>query len=96
MLGFFEGVGTFFAAPALILLALLEIRVPSQVVHVHVGAVGVEVEHLVDGVAQELDVVGDDHDPTGERLDPVAKPGDGVVIEVIGGLVKEQDIGVGE
>ena len=96
MLGFFEGVGTFFAAPALILLALLEIRVPSQVVHVHVGAVGVEVEHLIDGVPQELDVVGNDHDPTGERLDPVAKPNDGVVIEVIGRLVKEQDIGIGE
>ena len=96
MLGLLQGVGTFLAAAALVFLALLEVGGPAEMVDVDVGAVGVQVKHLIDGVAQQLDVVGDDHDAAGEGLDPVAQPHDGVVVEVVGGLVEEEDVGVGE
>ena len=58
-------------------------------VDVDVGAVGVEVEDLVDGVAQELDVVGDDHDAAGEGFNPVAQPHDRIVVEVVRWFVQK-------
>ena len=96
MFGFLEGVGAFFAPTPLVFLALLEVGGPPQVVDVDVGAVGVEVENLVDGVAQELNVVGDDHDAAGKGFNPVAQPHDRVVVEVVGGLVEQEHVGVGE
>ena len=83
-------------ALALVFLALLEVGVPPQVIDVDVSAVGIQVKDLVDGVAQELNVVGDDHDAAGEGLDPVAQPHDRVVVEVVGRLVEEEHIRVGE
>ena len=94
--GFLQGVGAFLAAAALVFLALLEVGVPPQVIDVDVSAVGIQVKDLVDGVAQELNVVGDDHDAAGEGLDPVAQPHDRVVVEVVGRLVEEEHIRVGE
>ena len=96
MLGLLQGVGAFLAAAALVFLALFEVGGPAEMVDVEVGAVGVQVEHLIDGVAQQLDVVGDDQDATGEGLDPVAQPHDRIVVEVVGGLVEEEHVGVGE
>ena len=96
MFGFLQGVGAFLAAAALVFLALLEVGVPPQVIDVDVSAVGIQVKDLVDSVAQELNVMGDDHDTAGEGLDPVAQPHDRVVVKVVGRLVEEEHIRVGE
>ena len=65
-------------------------------IDVDLRAVRVQVEHLVDGIPQKLHVVGDDHDATGEGLDPVAEPHDRIVVEVVRGLVQQQHVRVGE
>ena len=65
-------------------------------IDVDLRAVCIEVEDLVDSVAQQLDVVRNDHDAAGEGLDPVAQPDDRIVIEVVCGFVEEQHVRVGE
>ena len=65
-------------------------------VDVDLSTIRIQVEHLVDRVTEELDVVGNNHDATGERLNPVAQPDDRIVVEVVRGLIQEEYIGVGE
>ena len=96
MLGLLQRIGALLAPTTFVFLALLKVRRPPEVVDVDLGAVCIEVEHLVDRVAEELDVVGDDHDAAGERLNPVTQPHDRVVIEVIRGLIQEEYICIGE
>jgi len=90
------GVGALAAPPLLVVLTGLQVGVPPEVVDVELGAVGVEVEHVVDGQAEQLDVVGDDHQPPGEGLQVVPQPHDGVVVEVVGRLVQQERVGIGE
>ena len=73
---------------------LLEVGVPAQVVDVEDPAAGVEVHDLVDGVAQELDVVADDDEAPGVGAQMVAQPQDRVVVEVVGGLVEQERVGL--
>ena len=94
--GLLQRVRPFLAATTLVFLALLEVGRPPKVIDVDLRAVCIEVENLVDGVAQQLDVVRNDHDAAGEGLDPVAQPDDRVVIEVVCGFVEEQHVRVGE
>ena len=94
--GLLQRVGAFLTATAFVLLALLEIGRPAEVIDVDLGAVRIEVEDLVDGVTQQLDVVRNDHDAAGEGLDPVTQPDDRIVVEVVRGFVQKQYVCVGE
>ena len=87
MFGLLQRVGAFLTATAFVFLTLLEIGRPAEVIDVNLCAVRIKVEDLVDGVTQQLDVVRNDHDAAGERLDPVAQPDDRIVIEVVRGFV---------
>ena len=96
LLGLLHGVRPFLATAPLVLLALEEVGRPPEVVHVDLGPRRIQVEDLVDGLPQQLDVVGDHHDPAGEGLDPVPQPQDRIVVEVVRRLVEEQDVRAGE
>ena len=96
MFGLLQRVRTFLTATALVLLALLEVGRPAEVIDVDLRAVRIEVEDLVDGVAQQLHVVRNDHDAAGEGLDPVAEPDDRIVVQVVRRFVQKQHIRVGE
>ena len=76
MLGFFQRISAFLTPPPLVFLTLLEVCRPPEVVDVDLSTIRIQVEHLVDRVTEELDVVGNNHDATGERLNPVAQPND--------------------
>ena len=83
-------------AALLVVLALGEVVVPAHVVDVDHGAVGVEVEDLVDRRLEQRVVVADDHEAAAVRLEEVAQPHDRVGVEVVGGLVEQHDLGAGE
>ena len=61
-----------------------------------VGAVGVEVPHLVDDGLEQLDVVADHDEPAAVAGQEAAQPDDRVGVEVVGRLVEQQRLGVGE
>lgn len=60
------------------------------------GAVGVEVEHLVDHGVEQVHIVRDDDEATLVVPQVFAQPHDGVGVEVVGRLVEEQRLGPGE
>ena len=92
--GLLLGVGALPTAPVLVVGALLEVGVPAQVVDVEDPATGVEVHDLVDGVAQELNVVADDDEAPGVGTQVVAQPQDRVVVEMVGGLIEQERVGL--
>ena len=94
--GLLLGVGALAPAALLVRLALQQVRVPAEVVLVELGAVGVQVEDLVDRRAQQVDVVADDDEPARVRLEVVAQPHDRVGVEVVGRLVEQQRVDAGE
>jgi hypothetical protein len=55
--GLLLGVLTFTLASTLVILALLEIRLPAHVVDVQHRAIGIEVEHLVHHGLDQLHIV---------------------------------------
>ena len=65
-------------------------------VDVDFGPRRVQVEDLVDGLPQKLDVVRDHHDAAGEGFDPVPQPQDRIMIEVVRRLIQQQNIRTGE
>ena len=83
------------AAP-LVGLALLQVGAPAQVVGVQAGPLRVEVEDLVHHVAEQRDVVADHHQAAAVALEVIAQPGHRVGVQVVGGLVEEHGLGVGE
>lgn len=94
--GLLLGVLALALAALLVGLALLLVELPAHVVDVDLGAVGVEVEHLVDDRLDQVDVVGDHDEAAAVGLEVVAQPDDGVGVEVVGRLVQEQGVGVRE
>ena len=52
--------------------------------------------HLVDDGLEQLDVVADDDEPAAVAGEEAAQPGDRVGVEVVGRLVEQQRLGVGE
>ena len=84
------------AAAPLVGLALGQVGLPADVVDVQHGAVGVQVEDLVDDLLDEVDVVADDEQPAAVVLEVVAQPGDRVGVQVVGRLVEQQRLRVAE
>ena len=89
-------VGALALAGPLVRLALELIALPAHVVDVDRPAIGIELEHLVDGGLEEFDVVADHDQAALVVLEEVTQPGDGVRIEVVGRLVEEHRLGPGE
>ena len=93
---FFSAFCALALAALLVGLALLLVELPAHVVDVDLGAVGVEVEDLVDDRLDQVDVVGDHDEAAAVGLEVVAQPDDRVGVEVVGRLVEEQGVGVRE
>src|SRR6202042_2821321 len=60
------------------------------------GPVGVQVEDLVDNLLDQVHVVADDQEPAAVVLEVVAQPDDRVRVQVVGRLVEQQRLRVGE
>ena len=72
----------------------------AQVVVVVAGPAGqlaaVDLEDARGQRAQEAAVVGDEHDAAAERLEEAFQPGDRLDVEMVGGLVQQQDVGIAD
>ena len=90
--GLLLSVGPLLTTASLVLGTLAQVGVPPQVVDVQHPTVGVQVHHLVDGVAQQLDVVRDDDEATGIGPQVVTQPQDRVVVQVVGRLVQQEGV----
>src|SRR5690606_8556316 len=67
-----------------------EVALPVHVVDVDLAADRVQEPHLRDDGIQQVDVVADDHESTGEGPQEVPQPHDRVVVQVVRGLVQEE------
>ena len=65
-------------------------------INIDLSAIGIQVQHLIDGIAQKLHIVGDDEHSAGEGLDPITKPHDRVVVEVVCRLIEQEGIRPGK
>ncbi len=74
----------------------MEVVHPAEVVDVHLRPGGVQVPHLVDDVPEQVAIVADHDQPAAMRTEEVSQPPDRVGVEVVGGLVQEQRLGVTE
>ena len=61
---------------------------------VELGAVVLDAESLIGHSVQEITVVGDDHDASLVVREKSLQPREGVNIQVVGGLVEQEDIGL--
>ncbi len=61
-----------------------------------VGAALVELEDPGGDVVEEVAVVGYDNEGAGEAFEVFFEPGDGFGVEVVGGFVEEEYVGVGD
>ncbi|MNS66209.1 hypothetical protein D3C72_994110 [compost metagenome] len=52
-----------------------------------------DVQHMVDHGIEEVAVVGDQQQRAGVALEPVLQPQDSVQVQVVGGLVEQQQVG---
>ena len=69
----------------------VEVALPGHVVVVELAARGIEEPDLVDDVGEQFDVVADHDQSALVRLEETAQPVDRVGVEVVGGLVEQQD-----
>ena len=74
----------------------LALEVPLVAAVVQVGRTPLQLQHAVGDPIEHVAVVGDDHDGTPERRQPVLQPGDGVDVQVVGGLVQQEQIALGQ
>ncbi len=89
-------VGALLLAALLVGDPLAQVVLPVHVVDVDDLAVRVEVEHAVDRLADELDVVADDDEPALVALEELAQPHDAVGVEVVRRLVEDHRLRVRE
>ena len=75
---------------------MLQIAFPIHRIEIQFGAVGVQVEHLVHDRFEQTDVVTNHHQTASEALQIALQPGYGIRIEMVGGLVQQEGVGVGE
>ncbi|MBG9885630.1 hypothetical protein ABE10_03320, partial [Bacillus toyonensis] len=76
--------------------ALAQVVLPVHVVDVDDLAVRVEVEHPVDRLADQLDVMADDDQAALVALEEITQPHDAVRVEMVGRLVEDHRLRVGE
>jgi hypothetical protein len=80
--------------PALLVgFPLLQILLPAQRVDVELGAIRIQMEHLVDASLQQAHIVADHQQPTGMGSQKVAQPDDRIGIKMVGRLVQQQGLG---
>ena len=72
---------------------LLGLEVGRVVALVGVGAAAVELEDPLGDVVEEVPVVGDGDDGAGVLLEVLLEPLHGLGVEVVGGLVEQQQVG---
>ena len=89
-------VRAFLLSTFLVGLALAQVVLPPHVVLIDQLAVGIEVEHLVDGVFDQLDIVADDNQTAAEVLQELPQPHDRVRIKVVRRFVEEHRVCAGE
>ena len=56
----------------------------------------VEFQNPLGGVIQEITVVGNGHHGAGEAVQKLLQPLDGLCVQVVGGLVEQQHVGLGQ
>ena len=83
-------------APPLIIASSLQVLVPTHVVGVQGGAGRIQIDHSVHGAPNQSDVVTDDHDRTLVSVQKIPEPQDGVVVQVVRGLIEEESVGFRE
>ena len=83
-------------AAVLILLTLSQVVLPTHVVLVNHAAVRVQVEDAVDDQLHQLNVVANNHQAAREVLQEVAQPQNRVGIQVVGRLIQQHGVCIGE
>src|SRR5690606_18301425 len=63
---------------------------------VRVASSSVEFENPLGGVVQEVAIVGDGHHCAGEAAEELLQPIDRFGVQVVGGLVEQQHVGLGQ
>ena len=86
----------FAAATLLVDDALVQVRLPAERVHVDLAELGIEMPHLVDDLVEQLGGMGDDEEAALVLLEIPAQPFDGVGVQMVGGLVEDERVRVGE
>ena len=86
-----------------LLLALLDLEAlglllqPARVVALVGHALAaIELQRPLGDVVEEVAVVGHQHDAAGILLEIALEPGDGLGVEMVGRLVEQQDVGLGQ
>ena len=95
-IGLLLGVAPLAATPSLVRLPGGQVGLPAHRVEVDLTTVGVEVPDLVHGVLQQFGVMADDDEAALVRRQELAQPPHGVGVEVVGGLVEQEDVGPAE
>ena len=94
--GFLLHVDALFLATFLVGGTLALVVLPVHVVDVDDLAVRIQVEDAIDGVFYELDIMADHNESPLEILQEFPKPGNGVGIQVVSGLIEQHGVGSGE
>ncbi|KAF1049442.1 MAG: hypothetical protein GAK34_02062 [Delftia tsuruhatensis] len=92
-----QGLGTGFLALLLGLQAVLLLDQPLGVVALVGNAVAtVQFQDPLGSVVQEVAIVGDGHHGAGEAVQELLQPFHGLGVQVVGGLVQQQHVGLGQ
>ena len=83
-------------AAVLILLTLKQVVLPAHVVLVNHAAVRVQVEDAVDDQLHQVNIVANDHQAAREVLQEIAQPQNRVGIQVVGRLIQQHGVRIGE
>ena len=80
----------------LVLLTLGQVVLPAHVVLVNHAAVRIQVEDAVDDKLHQVNIVANDHQAAREVLQEVTQPHNGVSIQVVGRLIQQHGVRIGE
>ena len=87
---------TFAAATFLVDHALVQVGLPAERVHVDLAELCVQMPHLVHHFVKQFGGVGDDQETALVFFQIAAQPFDGIRVQMVGRLVKDQRVRVGE
>ena len=94
--GLLLGHFAFAAAALLVHHALVQVGLPAKRIHVDLAELRVQMPDLVHHFVQQFGGVGDDQEAALVLLQVAAQPFDGIGIQVVGRLVEDQGVGIGE